>query len=144
MTRGLLAGLLVMVTAGLVAGFSVVGGPNWARMEQDDTQRAQDLRNLARYHLCLFKKPATPDPSTARSSCENFRSHPGLTDPATGQAYEFRETDADFSVCARFQTQIIQRRSRRPANFDVTFDADAVQASEVAGQVGCIKRLKPS
>lgn len=124
----------VFIVAGLVGGFMIVGGPEFARMERHDQQRAQDLRMLGQYYRC---QPEVYHPRvTAPNRCERQKSKPALVDPVTGTAYQFALVDADtFEICAEFQTDAEQRRTaraRRPSG--LSFE----------GQIGCMRYNRTS
>ena len=91
MNRILFPLLVIFITAGLVGGFLIVGGPDFARKERHDEQRANDLRKLARYYRC----------------------QPEVRDPVTGKPYDFALIDDDtFEICAEFETDYQHRRAR--------------------------------
>ena len=105
MNKALLVALIVLVGAALVAGFSVVGGPGYARMERHDATRLRDLRALSDYHLCMIdqKGPQAGDISVDR--CAGYDTTSDRADPATSEPYAYtRLGPALFQICATFET----------------------------------------
>lgn len=134
MNKALFPLAVAFIVVGLVGGFMIVGGPEYARMERHDQQRAQDLRMLGQYYRC---QPEVYHPRvTAPNRCERQRTKPTALDPVTGAEYQFALVDADtFEVCAEFQTDAEQRRierARRPNGF--SFE----------GQRGCMRYNRTS
>jgi hypothetical protein len=105
MNRLLLIGLIVIVTGALIAGFSVVGGPGYARLEKADAQRAQDLQQRHAYLQCNWEDAVLPTTLEEDGYCSSFSGNITTTDPATGEAYTYERTnDRSFKVCATFAT----------------------------------------
>ncbi|MDF1728990.1 MAG: hypothetical protein P1U53_14710 [Sulfitobacter sp.] len=104
MNRILLALLLLLVGAGLVAGFLTVGGPGYARLEKQDAERMRDLHDLGAWHRCLATAGMQAD---LPRDCPTPVATPDRTDPATGAPYLLRRTGPrSFEVCATFATRI--------------------------------------
>ena len=100
MNRLLFFGCLALVSAALIGGFMVAGGPQYARMEEDDRQRAQDLRDWGRYYAC---HTGTEKPLSER--CSGQGRPPDSRDPETDAPYRYTILDDQtFEVCATFRT----------------------------------------
>lgn len=127
MNRLLLAGMVVLVTGALIAGFVVVGGPGYARLEKADVQRAQDLQRLHAYLQCGHEDTILPETLDEDDYCPSYAGDITTTDPATGEAYAYRRiSDRSFEICATFATD--PQTVKREYNFQsLTFE----------GQVGC-------
>lgn len=128
MTRVFLVLLLLVVGAGLTAGFLVVGGPKQARMEKADRERVNDLRRLGRYYRCQDLDGDTGT-RTEQTGCAVQTTKPEVVDPVTGAAYIFRRVAADtFEICATFQT-------------DISAQGSPVRAEDIvlSGQEGCLR-----
>ena len=127
MNRLLLAGLIAVVGAGLIAGFMVVGGPGYARMEKNDAQRTRDLRELTEYYRCALSRINPEGDGISPTRCSGYEQLPDVADPLTGEPYRYaRLGDDAFQVCATFQTSA-ETRARTRDTF-LTFE----------GQEGCV------
>lgn len=131
MNKEVLVALIVLVGAALVAGFSVVGGPGYARMERHDATRLRDLRALSDYHLCMIdqKGPQTGDISVNR--CAGYDTMSDRADPATSEPYAYtRLGPALFQICATFETAPARLARTSPLydRYDLRFE----------GQRGCL------
>lgn len=124
MNKLLFAACVALVCGAVGAALMIVGGPGHARMEKNDTKRANDLRKLAQFYRCnLPAEPSLGDSETQDipERCASHGRKPGARDPATDAEYRFARTSADrFEVCATFQTDT-QSRGRYPFQ-DITFD----------------------
>ncbi|QFT57300.1 hypothetical protein FIU94_00570 [Sulfitobacter sp. THAF37] len=124
MNRLLLIALVLIVGGGLVAGFSIVGGPQYARMERHDRERARDLRSLADYHRCVLAQQDRQADGASVPLCSGYEQAPDLVDPATGAPYRYAETGPrSFRVCATFETDA-QKRAATGPSASLVFDGD--------------------
>ena len=121
MNKLLLMCMSVLVGGAIIGGLVVVGGPQHARLAQQDSQRLSDLLTLHRHLMCLGhpRKPL-PQALADDSYCPGMR--PGLRDvltqgdPATGAPYAYhRLSDTAFEVCA---TLALDPAEARKAAFD--------------------------
>lgn len=127
MNRLLLAGLIVVVTGALIAGFAVVGGPGYARLEKADAQRAQDLQRLHNYLQCSWEETILPEALSDDAYCFSYAGDIPTTDPVTGEEYMYRRiSDKSFEICATFVTEA-QKSTGRYTSRSISFD----------GQIGC-------
>lgn len=116
MNRAILALLVVFVGGGLIAGFALVGGPGYARMEKFDRERAQDLRALVRYYSC---GPSREETRSETGVCDGGNVPADLVDPVTDAPYLYRViADGQFEICAEFQTETAHNRRFRDVHFD--------------------------
>jgi hypothetical protein len=131
MNRALLIVLIGVVMATLIAGFSIVGGPGYARMETHDHQRAQELVAWGAYYRCeIGQETVAPEITTLRN-CDNPRAKPLKKDPVSGEPYEFKQQDANtFEVCATFETegQTLREYQSERLHFD--------------GRSGCVRYVR--
>lgn len=106
MNRVFLAVFCLLVGGAIGAGLWVVGGPQKARIEQQDRDRIADLRTL-HTRLISMESAGAPLPRTleddsvcAAWACEKGGSFPPK-DPATGMPYDYRRLSDDrFEICA--------------------------------------------
>jgi len=98
----------VLVCGAVIAALMVVGGPGFARMEKNDSKRAQDLRRLGEYYRCNLPVDLAfgdSDPQINPERCHGHRRKPDARDPATDAEYRFTRSGPDsFEVCATFET----------------------------------------
>ncbi len=127
MTRALLAALLIAVAGALIWGFTVVGGPAFARMEQNDRIRTADLRRLGEYYRCANYTLTESDRAISPGYCGHVEGPaPDAKDPVSDAPYRYAaEGNTYFEVCATFEVPAEHRRDR---DAGVVFD----------GQNGCI------
>ena len=126
MNRLLLVLLVTLIGAGIIAGFMVVGGPGYARMERNDERRASDLRILGNYYRCQgddFQEDGiSPD------RCSGQGRKPDLVDPVTGVAYVvIGPTETTLEICAEFETRELMGRT------------NGLGALFFDGQTGCVR-----
>ena len=130
MNKALFAALIGIVVAALVAGFSTVGGPGYARTEKHDPLRAQDLRMLHRFHRCNVMTAGTKEDGISPRGCGGDAGEPQVFDPVTKERYALKTTvNGGFEVCATFRTQEEQRNTQAGGRSGLQFD----------GQVGCMR-----
>lgn len=107
--RSLAAAAAVVVSASIVAGLAAIESPSTKRRLRIDAQRVRDLYALASAVDCYFAErgslpselavfdPEQGDPKVRRCAPSS------MTDPETGQPYEYRAVSADgFELCAVF------------------------------------------
>ena len=137
MNKLLLICMSVLVGGAIIGGLVVVGGPQHARLAQQDSQRLSDLRTLHTHLMCLGhpRKPL-PQALADDSYCPGMR--PGLRDvltqgdPATGAPYTYhRLSDTAFEVCA---TLALDPAEARKAAFDQ--DTIALRANDTLCFIG--------
>ncbi len=106
MNKVLLLGLIALVSAALIGGFMAVGGPGYARLEQQDAQRARHLQDLYVYLQCRSSGEPLPETLADESYCPREVSRTQVKDPVTGEAYQYRRLDdRRFEICAVFVTE---------------------------------------
>lgn len=127
MNRLILLVAVALVTGAVVAGLSVTGGPEYARMQANDLTRLSDLRGFGAQERCRAILAAGSD--TPR--CEDFVSDHDWRDPATEEPYLRRDLpDGGFEVCAMVETD--------PADLGARIERDLV----VDGQTVCLRYRK--
>lgn len=132
MNRVLMVGLIVIVSAALVGGFMVVGGPGYARLEKHDMARARDLQGLHGFLLCRNDDKVLPKTLESEGYCPNFSRQITLTDPVSGDPYIYRRLDdTSFEVCATFATNAQMGKGGFPSG-----------ALKFDGQIGCRTGVK--
>ena len=109
MNRAILLVMACLVTAALVGGFMVVGGPEQARAEERDRARAQAIYRLRSFLICTGRAaqplPATLD-DTGYCPQERFA---GLVvtdvDARIADSIRYRRvSDNRFELCTTFET----------------------------------------
>lgn len=94
---------VIIVTAAIVAGFFVIGGPGEARLERLDEARLDDLRAIDRAAEQVWERTGM-----LPSSLDSLAAVAQLTpdqriDPETSEPYEYRIlSDSTAEVCATF------------------------------------------
>lgn len=110
MRVALFALMMFLVSAALVGGFLIVGGPQHGRNEQQDMQRLQDLRGLSRYLSCRRSGTKLPVDLDQEGYCNKFRPL-SVSDPQSGLPYVYRLLDDNrFEVCAVFKAANVRQR----------------------------------
>ena len=100
----LLAIVSAVVVAAVVTGFLVMGSPKDARRTELDKRRVEDLRMLANL---MTPEPARPLRGSLDVNGYSLDMKSQLTDPVTGQPYEYRVIDSThFEICATFDTEV--------------------------------------
>lgn len=128
MNKVLFACVVLIVGGGLIAGFMIVGGPGYARMERHDIERASDLRTMGDYYRCVLAQKNRADDAALPPRCTGYEQTPDLTDPTTGEPYRYTRLGPEaFEVCATFQTDA-QRDDRNLRYSYLTF----------TGNEGCV------
>lgn len=99
LTSGLIAGLAI---AAIVLGLVLTGGPGHARKQARDTQREQDLMQIANWVTCLANDAGKlPQQLVASAAC-NWRLPDRGPQGATAYRYEVTGPNA-FRLCAEFE-----------------------------------------
>jgi hypothetical protein len=94
---------VVVVLAALVAGLFVIGGPGEARLERLDTERTEDLRRIEQAVDEVWRHADTLPPSLDSLRAANRLAPDDLTDPTTGEPYDYRVlSDSTYELCATF------------------------------------------
>lgn len=130
MNRVLLAIMVTLVLGAVIAGFAVVGGPEYARMEKNDRQRVQDLLAWGEHYRCTLDQENIAAEAVAQRDCGSTPIRDLKDDPVTGAPYRLiQPDDRRFEVCATFQTTVAAETSDFPgyALRQIWFD----------GQTGC-------
>ena len=113
MTKGWATAALVVIAGALIgAGLLLTGGPEQARKERRDQERADDLGSLTRLVDCLAGANGgrLPDGLAQTPECD-WQAR--LVDPFTDQPYRYeRITERSYQLCATFETPPPQ--TRRP------------------------------
>lgn len=102
------AGLAVV--AALVAGFTIIGSPETARLRRLDIQRVYDLRSLSNaieiYWRNHARLPASLNDLQDVSQWTALR----VTDAVSGQPYDYRiKEGAAYELCAQFDTALTEK-----------------------------------
>jgi hypothetical protein len=93
----------IAALAGVVAGFTMLGTPDWQRQLQTDARRITDLQALQRL---IYQRGTLPQ------SLEEIDVR--LRDPGNGQPYEYhRINDQRYQLCAVFTAES-QQRAEQP------------------------------
>lgn len=95
----------------LAAGVAVVGGPSYARMERNDSERLRNLGRLAGSIHCSNESGALPDTLEGYRYCGSVAEF--SQDPVTDKPYEYRKQNENaFEVCATFELSKIPYTNR--------------------------------
>ncbi len=94
--------IITVVTAAIVAGFFIVGSPNYARLLQQDSQRVSDLQMIQSELLNFWLNKARL-PKTLTELNDDIRGFRVPQDPVTGETYVYKTTGTQsFKLCAVF------------------------------------------
>ncbi|MEK7641084.1 MAG: hypothetical protein AAB389_03765 [Patescibacteria group bacterium] len=94
--------IIAAVTATIVAGFFIVGSPNYARLLQQDSQRVSDLQMIQSEILNFWINKARL-PKTLVELNDDIRGFHVPQDPTTGETYTYQTTGTQsFKLCAVF------------------------------------------
>jgi hypothetical protein len=109
--RILFIAVALAVVGAIIAGGAVVGGPAYARMERNDSERLRDLGRLADSVHCNNEIRELPDTLEAYGYCGVSAEY--SQDPVTEKPYEYFKQDKNtFEVCATFELSKVPYTSR--------------------------------
>lgn len=95
---------VVIVTAAIVAGFFVIGGPGEARLERLDRERIEDLRRIEHAVAEVWDRTETLPPSLDSLRTADRLLADDLVDPTTAEPYDYRVlSDSTYELCATFE-----------------------------------------
>ncbi len=113
-----LAVLLIGVSVG--AGLVATGGPQEGRVERQDAQRMEDLDRITRWLRCP-NQDALPQMLEDTAFCPDARGDLNVTDPATGQTYDYRRLTSDRAeICVQLYAKSASHKFRFRTNVDAT------------------------
>lgn len=109
MNKAILAVMICLVTAALVGGFMLVGGPEQARAAERDLDRARLIHRYRAYLLCPGQKARPlPDRVGDGAFCPGYAEQyltPTDGDAAIAGSITYtRLGDAAFELCGRFES----------------------------------------
>ncbi len=136
--------IIAVVTASIIAGFFIVGSPNYARLLQQDGQRISDLQMIQSEILNFWINKARL-PKMLSELNDSIRGVTIPKDPTTGVAYTYTVTGPEsFQLCALFAKPSLNSPSvlgkpvpAMPASYSVPYGQENWQHD--AGQV-CFDR----
>jgi hypothetical protein len=109
--RILFIAVALAVVGAIIAGVAVVGGPAYARMERNDSERLRDLGRLARSVHCDNESRVLPDTLEGYGYCGIIAEF--SQDPVTDKPYEYLKQDENtFEVCATFELSKVPYTNR--------------------------------
>lgn len=100
------------VLTALVVGFFLLGSPGQQRLLSLDSERVNDLSQIASNLVYAVENPgnATPAPQLPESLPDSITSRDDLRDPLTNEPYEYRRlSDSAYELCATFATDSTQQ-----------------------------------
>ena len=127
MNRALFIAAIVLSFGAIGWGLSVVGGPSYARMQENDIQRVRDLNGLGLHYRCVAiiaeSEAHTPD-GISPNRCGYVPNNAAkVTDPLTQEDYVFTQIDPTrFQVCATFEIGEEALDARTSFGRDIVFD----------------------
>ncbi len=95
---------IVLVLAGIVAGFVIVGSPSTQRSLRFDQQRISDLNNI-QYQIINYWQHVQNLPPSLEALNDPISNFQIPTDPETGKPYEYISLNKDphaFALCTTF------------------------------------------
>ncbi len=110
--RAFLAVSAAAVAAAIVAGFWVLGSPGQQRLLSLDSERINDLSQIASTLAYAVENPgqATPAPPLPEQIPDSITTRDDLRDPATQEPYEYRRlSESAYELCATFATDSSQQ-----------------------------------
>jgi hypothetical protein len=94
---------VIIVTAAIVAGLFVIGGPGEARLERLDVERIEDLRRIEQAVDEVWRRGNALPPSLDSLRAAGRLMSDDLIDPTTGESYDYRVlSDSTYELCATF------------------------------------------
>lgn len=100
--RAFVIASLLLVIAGIGAGFGMLGSPSQQRRVSLDEERVQDLDNIARQLRMRAQGVSEPEGKLPEQLSEEFQFD---KEPVTGDPYEYqRLSDTTYELCATFAT----------------------------------------
>ena len=99
------------VLIAIVAGFLMLGSPGQQRLISLDSERVNDLSQIASNLVYTVENPGntTPAPQLPESLPASIASRDDLRDPLTKEPYEYRRlNDSAYELCATFATNSTQ------------------------------------
>jgi len=93
---------IILVLAGIIGGFVIVGSPAKQRALRFDEQRVNDLTNI-QYQVTNYWQRTGKLPDTIQSLNDSLSNYSVPVDPESGAAYEYiLESPTYFQLCANF------------------------------------------
>ena len=116
--RAFLSISAVAVAIAIIAGFWLLGSPGQQRLLSLDSERINDLTQIAGE---LSYTVNNPDGSTApplpQQLPDSVTTRADLTDPVTREPYEYRRlSDSSYELCATFATDSKEQDSTQPTS----------------------------
>lgn len=99
------------VLIAIVAGFWLLGSPGQQRLLSLDSERVDDLTQIASNLVYAVENPGntTPAPPLPEQLPNSMASRDDLRDPLTDEPYEYRRlSDSAYELCATFATDSTQ------------------------------------
>lgn len=98
-------GIIALVAASVVYGFTTVGSPFAERLRRFDEQRIQNLQEIQWQVINYWQKKAKL-PEKLEDLDDNISGFSAPRDPKSGSAYEYRVLgNLKFELCAIFETE---------------------------------------
>ncbi|PZO58038.1 MAG: hypothetical protein DCF15_05930 [Phormidesmis priestleyi] len=100
------------VLIAIVAGFLLLGSPGQQRLLSLDSERVNDLSQIASNLVYTVENPGntTPAPQLPESLPASIANRDDLRDPLTKEPYEYRRlSDSAYELCATFATDSTQQ-----------------------------------
>ncbi|MDE2071435.1 MAG: hypothetical protein KGI70_01715 [Patescibacteria group bacterium] len=95
-------GVGILAVLAIAAGFLLFGSPASARLYRLDETRVNNLQGI-QYQLTYYYQAKRALPATLDVLNNALQNYTVPADPQTGQAYEYKKTDAmSFELCATF------------------------------------------
>ncbi|MDO8582188.1 MAG: DUF5671 domain-containing protein [bacterium] len=104
--RIFVGGTIVVVFAGVVLGFFLIGSPSHRRAVRFDERRTQDLQSV-QYEVVNYWQSKEKLPETLDGLKDQIRGFAPPVDPVTGVTYDYRVlAPLQFELCATFTTDV--------------------------------------
>jgi len=101
---------VVVVTASIVLGFTVLGSPNTQRLLKADNQKMNNLMEINNYVQSYYVQNGKLPENLNETTSLGY--YPNLIDPQTNKPYEYIKKDSlRYSLCAEFNKASITSKS---------------------------------
>ena len=124
--RAFLSVSAVAVAIAIVAGFWLLGSPGQQRLRSLDSERINDLTQIASELAYTVDNPggSKPAPPLPEQFPDSVTTRTDLTDPVTREPYEYRRlSDSSYELCATFATDSKAQDNTQPTGLSPSINA---------------------
>lgn len=133
MNKALFIAACALALGALAWGFSVIGGPGYARMVKNDLSRIDAVHRLGDHYGCAEAWERQLNSDQRPTYCRQGEGPPpDLRDPGNGAPYAKTGDENAFTVCTELETTDDTRVTRRARVLSIVID----------GQRACVEYVR--